>query len=106
MRPKSVERYKEKVRALTTRHHNLDAQVTMKLNRVIRGTAQYFATNFATGRGQFQLLDSWTRMRLRCMKRKRKSRHDNRTLRVRCFRATLGLLSLEAFCPGMPRYTT
>jgi len=106
LRPKSVERYKEKVRALTTRHHNLDAKVVTKLNRVIRGTGQYFATNFATCRSQFQILDSWTRMRLRCMKRKRKSRHDNRKIRVRYFRAKLGLLSLENFCPGLPRYTT
>ena len=106
MRPKSMERYKEKVRDLTTRHHNLDAQVIMKLNRVIRGTAQYFAPSFATCRVQFQTLDSWTRMRLRCMKRKRKSRQDNRKLRVRYFRAKLGLLCLEAFCPGTPRYTT
>ena len=40
------------------------------------------------------------------MKRKRKSRHDNRKLRVRYFRAKLGLLSLEDSCPGTPQYAT
>ena len=106
MRPKSVEKYKEKVRALTPRHHNLDAQVIVKLNRVIRGTAQYFATSFSTSRWQFQELDSWTRMRVRCMARKRKSRYDNWKLRVKHFRDRLGLLCLEDFCPGVPRYVT
>ena len=47
MRPKSVEKFKAKVRELTPRHHNLDAAVIMKLNSVIRGTANYFATSFS-----------------------------------------------------------
>jgi group II intron reverse transcriptase/maturase len=106
MRPKSVEKYKDKVRELTTRHHNLDAKVIEKLNRVIRGTAQYFATSFSTCRQQFRHLDSWTRMRLRCMALKRKRRGDNGKLRVRYFRAKLGLLCLEDFYPGKPRYVT
>ncbi len=32
-----------KIRTLTIRSHNLDAEVIMKLNRVIRGTVNYFA---------------------------------------------------------------
>src|SRR5947208_13378890 len=36
MRPKSVEKFKAKVRALTPRHHNLDATVSRKLNSVTR----------------------------------------------------------------------
>ena len=73
-------------------------KVIVKLNRVIRGTANYFATTFSTSRWRFQKLDSWIRMRLRCMKRKRKSYNDNGTLRVGYFRRKLGLLTLEEFC--------
>jgi uncharacterized membrane protein YciS (DUF1049 family) len=72
----------------------------MQLNRVIRGTALYFGVSFATCWWQFQKLDSWIRMRLRCMKFKRKLHTDNYKLRNRTF-TKLGLLSLEQFClPG------
>jgi RNA-directed DNA polymerase len=98
MRDKSVQKFKSKVRELTPRHHNLDGKVVAKLNRVIRGTANYFATAFSTCRWAFQKLDSWLRMRLRCMKWKRKSYNDNGKLRVRYFRRRLGLLTLEEFC--------
>jgi RNA-directed DNA polymerase len=98
MREKSEQKLKAKVRELTVRKHNLDRKVVEKLNRVIRGTANYFATTFSTCRWRFQKLDSWIRMRLRCMKRKRKSYHDNNKLRVRYFRHKLGLLTLEEFC--------
>ena len=81
MRDKSVEKFKDKVRELTQRKHNLDAQAVVKLNRVLRGTAQYFAARFATCRALFRTLDRWIRMRLRCMKFKRKWRTDNRRLR-------------------------
>ena len=37
-------------------------------------------------------------MRLRCMKKKRKSYNDNYKLRVVFFRKKLGLLTLEEFC--------
>lgn len=97
MRPKSVKKFKDKVRDLTRRSHNLDAQVIVKLNRVIRGSAQYFATRWFTGREIFHKLDSWIRMRLRCMKTKRLNYEDNRRLRVKWF-VRLGLLSLESFC--------
>lgn len=98
MRPKSEKKFKDKIRELTRRSHNLDAQVIVKLNRVIRGTAQYFATRFSTLCMTFQKLDSWIRMRLRCMKTKRKSRLDNRKIRVKTF-GKLGLLTLESFLP-------
>lgn len=98
MRAKSVQRFKDKIRELTVRKHNLDAEAVVKLNRVIRGTAQYFAADFSTCRWQFQKLDSWIRMRLRCMKKKRKSYNDNYRLRVVFFRKKLGLLTLEEFC--------
>jgi group II intron reverse transcriptase/maturase len=98
MRDKSVRKFKDKIRQLTIRHHNLDLVTVAKLNRVIRGTANYFATSFSTVRWLFQKLDSWIRMRLRCMKKKRKNYNDNRKLRIGYFVHKLGLFSLEAFC--------
>ena len=97
MRPKSTRKFKDKIRDLTRRSANLDATVIMKLNRVIRGTAQYFATQWFTGRNIFHLLDAWIRMRLRCMKFKRLNYEDNHRLRIKAFER-LGLLSLESFC--------
>lgn len=98
MRKKSVQKFKAKIRESTVRKHNLDAEAVRKLNRVIRGTANYFATEFSTDRWRFQKLDSWIRMRLRGMKLKRKNYNDNRKLRVRFFRHKLKLLTLEEFC--------
>ena len=104
MRPKSVQKFKAKVRELTVRKHNLDRNAVEKLNRVIRGTANYFAVEFTTGRWRFQKLDSWIRMRLRCMKLKRKNCNDNRKIRVRFFGRKLGLLTLEEFCTYRDRH--
>lgn len=98
MRDKSKQKFKDKVRALTQRHHNLDTKAVEKLNRVIRGTANYFATPFSTQRWDFQKLDSWIRMRLRAMKKKRKNYNDNRKIRCGFFVRKLGLLTLESFC--------
>lgn len=97
MRLKSVKKFQEKARGLTQRHHNLEASVIEKLNRVIRGTAQYFATEWATTRRQFRELDKWVRMRLRAMGRKRKRVTDNYRFPNRRF-AKLGLLNLGSFC--------
>jgi RNA-directed DNA polymerase len=104
MRDKSVQKFKAKVRELTERHRNLDRATIVKLNQVIRGTANYFATSFSTGRWRFQKLDSWVRMRLRAMKFKRKNYNDNRKLRGRYFRRRLGLLTLEEFCVYCDRH--
>jgi hypothetical protein len=93
-----VQKFKAKIRELTVRKRNMDAEVITKLNRVIRGTANYFATGFSTCRWMFQKLDSWLRMRLRCMKLKRKNYNDNQKLRVGFFRRKMGLLTLEEFC--------
>ena len=94
MRPKSVEKFKTKIRELTPRHHNLDQEVVRKVNAVVRGTAQYFATSFSSIRDRFRGLDGWIRMRLRAMKFKRKSRSDNWRLRRKHFR-NLGLVFLS-----------
>ena len=104
MRDKSVQKFKAKMRDLTERHRNLDRIVIGKLNQVIRGTANYFATGFSTCRWTFQKLDSWIRMRLRAMKLKRKNYNDNYKLRVGYFRHQLGLLTLEEFCTYRDRY--
>lgn len=98
LRDKSVQKFQAKIRELTIRKYNRDADGMVKLNQVIRGTALYFATPFATCRWLFQRLDSWIRMRLRSMKLKRKNYNDNRKLRVGYFRRQLGLLTLEEFC--------
>lgn len=97
MRDKSERKFQDKVRDLTRRSHNLDAQVIVKLNQVISGTAQFFATRWFTGRHRFRKLDAWIRRRLRCMKYKCFSYHNNRRFRVKQFEQ-LGLLSLESFC--------
>jgi group II intron reverse transcriptase/maturase len=98
MREKSVRKFKEKIRENTVRSHNFDARVIAKLNAIIRGTANYFATTFSTNRWMFQKLDSWIRMRLRAMKLKRKNYNDNKKLGVNYFRYKVKLLSLEQFC--------
>ncbi len=97
MRPKSLQKFKDKVRMLTIRHHNFEPQVIIeKLNRVLQGTSRFFATSFSTCRWLFQKLDAWIRMRLRCMKFKRKRATDNYKLRNRTF-SKLGLFSMEQF---------
>jgi group II intron reverse transcriptase/maturase len=97
MRPKSLEKFKTKVRDITRRSNNLDSDVIMKLNRVIRGTANYFATNFSTCVKLYQQLDKWIRMRIRCMKFKRKLSTDNYRLRQGTFDKKLGLLKMLDF---------
>lgn len=95
MRAKSVENFKTKVRQITRRSHNLDADMIGQLNRVIRGTANYFVTPWSHCGDACRSLDRWIRMRLRCMKLKRKSRVDNARVRLRHLQR-MGLLSLVA----------
>jgi group II intron reverse transcriptase/maturase len=83
MRPKSVEKFKDKIRELTRRSHNLDAEVVTKVNAVVRGTANYFATPFSNVADVFRTLDRWLRMRIRCMKTKCKRISDNWRLAVK-----------------------
>jgi RNA-directed DNA polymerase len=94
MRAKSVENFRMKVRELTRRCHNLDAELIVKLNRVIQGTANYFAQPWSNCGDLFRTLDRWIRMRLRCMKVKRKSRAENLRIQLKHFK-NLGLLSLS-----------
>ncbi len=98
MRAKSVENFKTKVRQITRRSNNLDAEMIMQLNRVIRGTANYFATPWSHCGNAYRSLDRWIRMRLRCMKFKRKSQVDNVRIRLKHFKR-MGLLSLSDLRP-------
>jgi RNA-directed DNA polymerase len=77
IRAKSMEKFKDSIRKLTIRSHNLDKEVIKKLNRVIRGTVNYFGTDFSTVRKAFCKLDRWIRKRIRCMKYKRIWMTDN-----------------------------
>jgi group II intron reverse transcriptase/maturase len=94
MRPKSVEKFKTKIRELTVRHHNLDQNVVTKVNQVVRGTANYFATAFSDVRNLFRSLDAWLRMRIRCMKFKCKRLTDNFRIRRKHLR-NLGFIFLS-----------
>jgi hypothetical protein len=78
VRHKSIEKFKERMRSLTVRHHNFGLEAIQALNRVLVGFARYFAAPFASVKDQFSLLDHWIRARLRSMKFKRISRGDNR----------------------------
>jgi RNA-directed DNA polymerase len=97
MRPKSEQKFRDKIRVMTVRSRNLDAQLIEELNRVVRGTGNYFAPRWSTNRWLLRRLDQWIRRRLRCMKFKRFSYHHNHRMRLKQF-ARLGLLSLESFC--------
>jgi group II intron reverse transcriptase/maturase len=97
VRTKSLEKFKTKIRELTRRSHNLDARVIERLNQVIRGTANYFAAKFSTCIKLFEKLDKWIRMRVRCMKFKRKFTKDNYRMKQRYFDKKLGLLKLLDF---------
>lgn len=97
MRPKSVEKFKMKIREITRRNNNLDARTIVKLNQVIRGTANYFATDFSTCIKLYQKLDKWIRMRVRSMKFKRRSANDNWRMKQGTFDTKLGLLKMLDF---------
>jgi group II intron reverse transcriptase/maturase len=92
MRTKSLEKFKNNARDITTRSHNLDKKVIEKLNRMIRGTVNYFGTKFSTMNGLFFKLDRWIRKRIRCMKHKRIWQTDNLRCTIKHIEK-MGLLS-------------
>ncbi len=92
IRTKSMEKFKDSIRKITTRSHNLEKQVIEKLNRVIRGTVNYFGTTFSTMKTTFRELDKWVRKRIRCMKYKRIWHTDNCRITNRCIKK-MNLLS-------------
>ena len=105
MRPKSVEKFKTKIRELTERRHNLDQEVVKKVNQVVRGTASYFATAFSDVHNLFRNLDGWLRMRLRCTKSKRKRRTDNLRLRPKPLRNMGFIFLCDVWAPPAVRPT-
>jgi len=86
MKDKAVRKFKDKIKALTKRHHNFGIQVIEKINPVIRGIGNYFIQDFTTSIQLFNRLDQWVRKRLRCMKYKRISRKDNPRIRNKYLR--------------------
>lgn len=92
MRAKSLEKFQNSIRDITTRSHNLENEVIEQLNRVIRGTVNYFGTRFSTLNTTFFKLDRWIRKRIRCMKYKRIWITDNWRYTIKHIRK-MGLLS-------------
>jgi group II intron reverse transcriptase/maturase len=97
MSPKAEKRFKDKVREIFRRSHNLETKVISKANSVIRGTVNYFWAEYTTYFRQFTELDKWIRKRLRCMKFKRIWRTDNIRLKNRHIKR-MGLISCRELC--------
>ena len=97
MRPKAENKFKDKVKEITTRSHNLDKKVIEKLNKVIRGTVNYFHQTFTTDMKQFIKIDSWIRKRIRCMKYKRIWCTDNYRLKINHIKK-MGLIFCTDLC--------
>jgi RNA-directed DNA polymerase len=97
IREKSKEKFKEAVRMLTIRSRNLDTEVIEKLNRVIRGTVNYFATPVTNTIQQFMFMDRWIRVRIRSMKHKCISKCNNWRMKNKYIHR-LGLLSCDRLC--------
>ncbi|OGV73628.1 MAG: hypothetical protein A3K19_23290 [Lentisphaerae bacterium RIFOXYB12_FULL_65_16] len=102
MRDKAVEKFKTKVRMLTERSRNLDTEAIERLNRVVRGTVNYFGVRLATVKTQFATLDCWLRTRIRCMKYKRIWKTDRRRLQNKYIRR-MGLLACCDLLPVVQR---
>lgn len=94
MKDKAVKKFKDKIKALTKRHHNFGIKVIKQINPVIQGIANYFIQDFTTSTSLFNRLDQWVRKRLRCMKYKRISRKDNPRIKIKSIRK-MGLLFFQ-----------
>lgn len=97
MRAKSIEKFENAIENITTRSNNLDNNVIMKLNQIIRGTVNYFSTAFSNTLSYFTRIDKWIRMRIRSMKYKRKWHTDNRRLKNKHIER-MQLLSCRSQC--------
>lgn len=97
IRQKSKDKFEDKIKSITTRSHNFDAEVIKKLNQVIRGTVNYFHTKFSDVKSYFKNIDKLIRRRIRSMKYKSMSRNHHFRLRNRIL-SKRGLLSCRALC--------
>jgi RNA-directed DNA polymerase len=95
IKAKSMEKFKDKIRMMTIRSHNFSDELVLKINRVTRGFANYYSTDFSDVKNQFTTIDAMIRRRLRSMKTKRITRGNNRKIRNRFFERR-GLVSLCA----------
>ena len=78
IKDKSLKKFKDNIRKITTRSHNLGIHTFLKVNRVICGFRNYFASpKFATTFTQMYRLDKWIRARIRAMKFNRISPKDH-----------------------------
>jgi group II intron reverse transcriptase/maturase len=102
MRDQAVERFRTTIRDLTVRSHNLDEAAIEAINRVIRGTVNYFGVRYATVKTQLAALDRFVRSRLRYMKYKRIWKTDRRRLRNKHL-AHRGLLACLDLWPAVRR---
>ena len=67
--PKSIERFKDKVRMITRRSRGVKlSRVIEDLNTLTRGWVSYF--RHASAKGHLQRLDEWIRRKLRCYRLK------------------------------------
>jgi RNA-directed DNA polymerase len=97
IREKSREKFEDKLKDITTRSHNFDANVIKKLNQVIRGTVNYFHTKFSNVKYYFKKIDQLIRTRIRSMKYKSISRQHHLRLKNKILEKR-GLLSCRALC--------
>jgi len=104
MKEDSVERFKHKIRDITTRCHNLDEHLIKKLQQIAVGTVNYFGYSDAQVKTQFKGFDEFIRRRIRCMKKKRIWHTDNwRIPNKRIYRwgipSMVNLLSIKRAIP-------
>lgn len=109
-RKKSLQKLKEMIRVLPRRNNGQSlAQIIERVNRTLRGWYEYFKHS---NRWTFKPLDSWIRMRLRSILRRRAGKRgrgrgsDHQRWRKAYFDA-LGVFNLEAAhardCPSLQR---
>lgn len=97
IRKKSREKFEDKIKEITTRSRNFDADVIKKLNQVIRGTVNYFHTQFSNVKYYFKTIDQLIRTRIRSMKYKSISQRHNFRLKNKILRKR-GLLNCRELC--------
>ncbi len=97
IRDKSMEKFKETIKEITKRKHNLDKEVIKRLNAVTRGFVNYFNQPFSSVNTIFYRSDKWIRSRIRQMKKKRRWKTDNMRLLKKHIR-NLGVISCWDLC--------